>query len=67
VAGARKLLIAIWYILSNGEADRFATDAQVACSFFALAYKLGIGRDLTHIHSGSKTFKLPPSELAQSG
>ncbi len=89
VAIARKLLIAVWYILSNGEADRFATDAQVACSFFALAYKLqvrnlpdgmsalqftrhhldrlGIGRDLTHIHWGSKTFKLPPSGLAQSG
>ena len=42
MAVARKLLIAVWHILSNGEADRFATDAQVVCSFFALAYKLQV-------------------------
>jgi len=29
--------------------------------------KLGIGRELTHIRWGSKTFKLPPSQLTQSG
>lgn len=42
MAVARKLLIAVWHILSNGEVDRFATDEQVACSFFALAYKLQV-------------------------
>lgn len=29
--------------------------------------RLGIGQDLTHIRWGSKTYKLPPSKLAQSG
>ena len=85
VAIAHKLLVAVWHVLTNGEANRFATPQQVACSFFALAYKLGgrnlpdgmsalqytrrhldnlgIGRELTHIPWGSKTFKLPPSGL----
>ncbi len=89
VAVARKLLIAVWHVLTGATADRFASDEQVACSFFALAYKLqvrnlpdgmstlqftryhldrlGIGQDLTHIRWGSKTYKLPPSKLAQSG
>ena len=84
VAIARKLLVAVWHILSKEEADRFAADQQVACSFFTLAYKvgvrnlpggqtakqftrqqldrLGLGRDLTEIPWGSKTFKLPPSQ-----
>src|SRR5690606_29028672 len=87
VAIARKLLVAVWHILSKEEADRFAADRQVACSFFALAYKvgvrnlpggqtakqftrrqldrLGLGRDLTEIPWGSKTFKLPPSQLEE--
>jgi ATP-binding cassette subfamily B protein len=89
VAVARKLLITVWHTLTYGEVDRFATDEQVACSFFALAYKLqvrnlpdgmsalqftrhhldrlGIGPELTHIHWGSKTFRLPPSKLPSSG
>ena len=29
-------------MLTHGEADRFASDEQVACSFFALAYKVGV-------------------------
>lgn len=41
VAIARKLLVAVWHILTRQEADRFAADQQVACSFFALAYKMG--------------------------
>ncbi len=86
VAVARKLLITVWHVLTHGEGDRFASDEQVACSFFALAYKLqvrnlpngmsalqftrhhldrlGIGQELTHIRWGSKTYKLPPPQLA---
>ncbi len=42
VAIARKLLITVWHALTYGEVDRFATTEQVACSFFALAYKLQV-------------------------
>lgn len=42
VAIARKLLITVWHTLTNNEVDRFATEQQVACSFFALAYKLKV-------------------------
>lgn len=42
VAIARKLLVAVWHVLAKGEVDRFATPQQVACSFFALAYKLQV-------------------------
>ena len=89
VAIARKLLIAVWHTLTNNEVDRFATPHQVACSFFALAYKLRvknlpdgmsalqftrhhldkleIGQELTQIRWGSKTYKLPPSQLPKAG
>lgn len=39
---ARKLLIAVWHVLTKATADRFATDEQVATAFFALAYKVGV-------------------------
>ena len=42
VAVARKLLITVWHTLTKKEVDRFATEQQVACSFFALAYKLKV-------------------------
>ena len=42
VAIARKLLVAVWHVLSKAEADRFAEPVQVACAFFAHAYRLGI-------------------------
>ncbi|NLG52243.1 MAG: IS110 family transposase, partial [Chloroflexi bacterium] len=42
VAIARKLLVAIWHVLTNEEADRFAQPVQVACALFAHAYRLGI-------------------------
>lgn len=87
VAVARKLLIAVWHVWHEQTADRFADDTQVACSMFALAYRmrvrnlpggqsalgftrnqldrLKLGRDLTRIPWGTKTFKLPPSSLAE--
>jgi transposase len=42
VAIARKLLVAVWYVLSKQEADRFAEPADVARSLFAHAYKVGV-------------------------
>jgi transposase len=42
VAVARKLLVAAWHVLTKEEADRHASAEQVACSFFALAYKVGV-------------------------
>jgi hypothetical protein len=44
VAIARKLLIAVWHVLTHGVADPHAEPAQVACSFFSLAYKVGVAR-----------------------
>jgi len=42
VAVARKLLIAIWHVLTGATADRFAAPEQVAAAFYALAYKMGV-------------------------
>jgi transposase len=87
VAVGRKLLAAVWHVLTKACADRFADPTNVARSFFGLAYdigvrnlpdgltaleftrrnldRLGIGAELTHVPWGNKTFKLPPSQLAQ--
>jgi len=42
VAIARKLLVAIWHILSKGEADRYADPRRVANYYYSLAYRLGV-------------------------
>jgi transposase len=42
VAIGRKLLVAVWHVLTDHEADRFAEPTNVACSFFALAYKVRV-------------------------
>ena len=42
VAIARKLLVAVWHVLSEKAADRFADPTSVACSFFAHAYRVGV-------------------------
>ncbi|NIO72367.1 MAG: IS110 family transposase [Anaerolineae bacterium] len=41
VAIARKLLVAVWHILTKQTADRFADPAQVARFFLQYAYRLG--------------------------
>jgi len=41
VAIARKLLVAVWHILANGEKDRHADEQSVAASFINLAYRMG--------------------------
>lgn len=42
VAIARKLLVAVWHVLSEKAADRFANPGDVARSFFAHAYRVGV-------------------------
>jgi len=42
VAIARKLLVAVWHVLSENVVDRFADPANVARSFFAHAYQVGV-------------------------
>jgi hypothetical protein len=39
---ARKLLVAVWHVLTDETADRFADPVQVACALFAQAYKVGV-------------------------
>ena len=42
VAIARRLLVAVWHVLSGECADRFADSRHVACSLFAHAYRVGV-------------------------
>jgi hypothetical protein len=87
VAIGRKLLIAVWHILTNVETDHYAVPEKVAATLFAYAYRvgvrnlpgemsalqftrhhmdrLGIGKNLTRLRWGSRTFTLPPSSLLQ--
>ncbi|HLA98808.1 MAG TPA: IS110 family transposase [Anaerolineales bacterium] len=41
VAIARRLLVAVWHILTRQEKDRHADERSVAASFINLAYKMG--------------------------
>ena len=42
VAIARKLLVAVWHVLSKAQADRYADPQDVARSLFAHAYKVSV-------------------------
>lgn len=42
VAIARKLLVAVWHVLTKEVADRHADDRDVACSLFAHAYRVKV-------------------------
>jgi hypothetical protein len=42
VAIGRKLLIAVWHILTKKEVDRFAVPEKVAATLFQHAYRVGI-------------------------
>jgi transposase len=44
VAIARKLLVSVWHILTEGCVDRFAESTSVARSLFGLAYDIGVAR-----------------------
>jgi transposase len=72
VAIARKLLVGLWHVLTESVADRFADDTQVARSFFALAYKVGVRNllgkksalvftreQLDRLHLGAELTQLP--------
>ena len=41
-AGARRLLVAVWHVLTKACADRFAGPLNVARAFFGLAYDIGV-------------------------
>jgi len=42
IAVARKMLVAVWHILTDARADCHADPQQVAVSLFALAYRMRI-------------------------
>ena len=42
VAIARKLLVAVWHVLTEEAVDRYAVDLKVAHAFFAFAYRVGV-------------------------
>jgi hypothetical protein len=42
VAIGRKLLIVVWHVLTKEEVDKRGTDTNIACSFFAHAYRVGV-------------------------
>ena len=42
VAIARRLLVAVWHILTNGVADRHADETGVAASMYKLAYEIKV-------------------------
>lgn len=42
VAIARKLLVAVWHVLTKACADRNAVAVDVSRSFFRFAYKVGV-------------------------
>ena len=42
VAIARKLLVSVWHVLTDGCVDRFAEPTNVARSLFGLAYDVGV-------------------------
>jgi hypothetical protein len=44
VAIARRLLVAVWHILSGKCADRYADSTQVAKTIYRHAYRLGISK-----------------------
>jgi hypothetical protein len=50
VAIARRLLVAVWHVLSKEEADRHAVAVDVARSLFGHAYRVGV-RNLPHQQS----------------
>ena len=42
VAIARKMLIAVWHILTEEKTDKHAVPEKVAATFFAHAYRVGV-------------------------
>jgi hypothetical protein len=63
VAIARKLLVAGWCVLVRNNVDRQASTEQVACAFFALAYKIGV----RNLPDGMSAFKYVRHNLDMLG
>jgi transposase len=43
VAIGRKLLVAVWHVLTKAEADKYAEEGKVSAAFFRMAYEVGVG------------------------
>jgi transposase len=63
VAIARKLLVAVWYVLTYGQADRFAEPERVARKLLAHAYRLG----RSHRPAGQRPAAYVRAQLEQLG
>jgi transposase len=63
VAVARKLLIAIWHVLTEGSADKYADPAKVATGFFRFAYKVGV----TNLPNGVSAAQFTRDQLDKLG
>jgi transposase len=63
VAVARKLLVAVWYVLTNEQADKFADPTQVACSLFLLAHKIHV----SNLQDGQSALQFTRNQLDRLG
>jgi transposase len=63
VAIARKLLVAVWHVLSKQCADRHADPTNVARSFFGLAYDIGV----RNLPDGLSALKFTRQQLDRLG
>jgi transposase len=63
VAIARKLLVAVWHVLHEEEVDCHADATQVACAFFAYAYKVGV----KNLPEGQSALQFTRSQLDRLG
>jgi transposase len=63
VAVARKLLVAIWYILTKASPDRFAVPQQVATSLFTLAHRVRV----QNLPDGQSALQFTRSQLDRLG
>ena len=63
VAIGRKLLVAVWHVLSKQTVDRFANPTQVATSLFAHAYKVGV----KNLPDGQSALQFTRNELDRLG
>jgi transposase len=63
VAIARKLLVAVWHVLHEQAVDRHADATQVACAFFAYAYKVGV----KNLPAGQSALQFTRAQLDRLG
>jgi hypothetical protein len=56
---ARRLLVAVWHVLSKEVADRHAVPIDVARSLFAYAYRV----DVRNLHEGQSAVQFTRTQL----